>query len=152
MLLISVFARPATATCDLEETELFIEIDSHWKHNESGDAFVVRADVTNIGDNPAICVHTQLEEIPKDWVVCPTYHKDCRIQPGETIVRYFIIERDEIDETIYASASALNADKIISSKIAIPIFPGFLLILGIACGIIVHRDIKKRKNEIKIIK
>jgi len=151
MLLATMFAESANSatTCELEKTDLFIEIDYHWKHNESGDAFVVRADVTNIGENPAICTHIQLEEIPEDWRVCPSFYKECHISPGETTTKYFIIKRGDIDKTIYASASAINADKILSSKIAIPIFPGFLLLLGIACGILAHKDIKKRKMEQK---
>lgn len=146
LLLASLATVQIAAGCK-QETSLFIELDAHWKHNESGDAFVARVDVKNIGNYTAYCVRVKLEDIPKDWEVRPARYMICRLSPGDTAVKYFIIERGSADATIYASACASNARKVLSNKIAIPIFPEVLLLLGIVCGVVVYRDVKKRKNK-----
>jgi len=144
LALSSIFVSTASAVV-IDDTELFIELDVHWKYNESEDKFVGRTDVTNIGDYTAYCVWVKLKNIPSDWKVDPKKHHICKIEPGNTSVNYFIIERGEESETIYAEAYAINADPVQSETIAIPIFPQVLILLGLVCGVIVHRDIKKKK-------
>jgi len=147
MLALSPFLVSTTAACELEDTVLFVELDVHWKYNESEDKFVARTDVTNIGEYDAYCVCVQLKDIPEDWEVYPKKLYTCILEPGNTAVDYFIITRGESSETIYAEACAINADSVQSETIAIPIFPGVLALLGLVCGVIVHRDIKKKKQK-----
>ena len=145
MLAFSPFVVNIASACEIDETALFVELDVHWKYNESEDKFVARTDVTNIGDYNAYCICVQLKNIPEDWEVMPNKHYICKLEPGDTAVNYFIITRGENSESIYAEACAINADPVQSETIAIPIFPGVLALLGLVCGVIVHRDIKKRK-------
>ena len=145
MLALSPILVNTTSACEIEETELFIELDVHWKYNESEDKFVARTDVTNIGEHTAYCVCVELKNIPEDWEVLPKKYYTCILEPGNTSVNYFIITRGENSESIYAEACAINADPVQSETIAIPIFPGVLALLGLVCGVIVHRDMKKRK-------
>jgi len=146
MLVITPMTTSATVIIEPEPTSLFIEIDKHWKYNESGDKFVVRVDVKNIGEHTACEVNIKLENIPGDWIVNPLKYVVDELAPGKTTVSYFIIERGIPDETIYASAESLNAPKVISETIAIPIFPQVLILLGFVCGVIVYRDKTKRKR------
>jgi hypothetical protein len=145
MLLIIPMVESAESLGDLEPTSLFIEVDKHWKDNESGDKFVVRTDVKNIGEHSACEVTVKLENLPGDWIVKPSKHEVYELAPGEITINYFIIERGEPDETIYASAEALNAPKVISETIAIPIFPLVLILLGFVCGIILYKEKTKKK-------
>ena len=146
-LLISPIIGTVTANSGINQTYLFCELETHWKHNESGDIFVARVDVTNIGEYNACGVIIKLENIPEDWTVTPEKYTLCILSPGDTTIKYFIIERGDESSSIYATAEAANADKVISDPIAIPIFPEVLLLLGLVCGVIVHRDIKKRKKR-----
>ena len=143
-LLIGTILVQNVASAELPQTTLFIELDSHWKHNESGDLFVARTDVSNIGENPAIGVFVKLKDIPDGWHVYPCCYLICQLDPDHTEVRYFIIERDETDATIFASARAVNADEVISNKIAIPIFPGIAALTMVACGLVYYQDLKKK--------
>jgi len=147
MLALSPFLVNTTAACEIDDTVLFVELDVHWKYNESEDKFVARTDVTNIGEYDAYCVCVQLKDIPEDWEVYPKKHYTCKLESGNTTVDYFIITRGENSETIYAEAYAINADPVQSETIAIPIFPGVLALLGLVCGVIVHKDIKKKKQK-----
>jgi hypothetical protein len=145
LLALSPILVNTASACEMEDTVLFVELDVHWKYNESEDKFVARTDVTNIGDYTAYCICVELKDIPEDWVVIPNKHFTCKLGPGNTSVNYFIITRGENSESIYAEACAFNADPVQSETIPIPIFHGVLALLGVVCGVIVHRDIKKRK-------
>jgi len=143
MLVITPLVVSAVPPGEMDPTTLFIEIDKHWKYNESGDRFVVRTDVENVGEHIAYEVTIKLENIPEDWIVTPSEYIVDELAPGEISVDYFIIERGDEDETIYASAEALNAPRVISETIPIPIFLPVLALLGVLCGFIVYKDKKK---------
>lgn len=117
----------------LDQTNLFIELDSAWEFADPGDVFVLRSDVTNIGDEVAVSVDVQMEDIPQDWIVIPLVHHLYSIQPGETKPYFFIVEKGPTDATVFASAEGYNAPLVYSNSIPIPVLP--LTILGLA-GII----------------
>jgi hypothetical protein len=126
------------------ETHLFMEIKAYGDYNDPGDSFVVKATVTNIGDYNAFYIFLRLENIPDDWVVHPSYHFICWLRPGGSVTRCFGVVRGEDDATIHGCAWALNAKKVISNKIPIPISPLVLLsLLLVFAAFYVHRRRKR---------
>jgi uncharacterized membrane protein len=127
------------------ETDLFVTLDSAWEHANAGDTFVVRADVKNIGEEPALITWVRLEGIPDDWDVQPPKHLILILQPDETQSVFFAVERGPTDATIYATASAYNAATVQSNRIAIPISLWIVVGISLVCGVVAYREIKTRK-------
>jgi len=130
----------------LDETNLFVSLDSSWEHTSEGDTFVVRADVKNIGQYPALITWVQLDNIPEDWDVRPSQHLILVLSPDQTEPRFFVVTRGASDATIYATADAYNAPPVQSNKIAIPINLWIVVGLFAVCGIVAYREMKMRKK------
>lgn len=135
-----------TAVAPSGETDLFLSLDSAWEHANAGDTFAVRADVKNIGDQPALITWVRLENIPDDWVVQPPQHLILVLQPNEIQSVFFAVERGSTDATIYATASAYNAATVQSNRIAIPISLWIVVGISLVCGIVAYREIQTRKK------
>ncbi len=133
----------------IEETTLFVTIDSAWEHAHEGDTFVVRADVENIGEYTALITRINLENIPDDWNVHPHQQLILQLNPGESMPKFFIIERGSTDSTIYATAHAVNAPLVQSNRIAIPISIYIMVGFALVCGIFLYREVKIRKKQYK---
>jgi len=139
-----VKVKPAEVSSGYPETHLFMEIEAIGDYSDPGDSFVVKAVVTNIGDYTAICVFLRLENIPSGWLVHPDYHFICRLRPCTSVVKCFGVVRDDEDSTIHGSAWALNARKVLSNEIAIPIHPVVLLSLLLVFAVFyIHRRKKQ---------
>jgi hypothetical protein len=130
----------------LDDTTLFVSLDSSWEHSHEGDTFVVRADVKNIGGHPALITWIQLENIPDDWDVTPPQHLVLILEPNETKSVFFVVERGPTDATIYATADAYNAPLVQSNRIAIPINIWIVAGLSLAVGVVAYREIQSRKT------
>ncbi|MBN1861901.1 MAG: hypothetical protein JW840_10640 [Candidatus Thermoplasmatota archaeon] len=135
-----------TAAALTGETDLFVTLDSAWEHANAGDTFVVRADVKNIGEQPALITWIRLENIPDDWEVQPPKHLILILQPNETQTAFFAVERGPSDATIYATASAYNAATVQSNRIAIPINLWIVVGISLVCGVVAYREIQIRKK------
>jgi len=149
MLLMAVgfFTVGGNMAVALEQTDLFVTLDTAWEYAHEGDTFVARADVKNIGDYPALITRIHLENIPGDWNVRPHQQLILVLPPGQTTAKFFVIERGTTDSTIYANAQAYNAPPVQSNRIAIPI--SMLIVVGfsLVCGIVVYRETKIRKKQ-----
>lgn len=143
--LITLGINTATATA-LGQTTLLVTTDSAWEHAHEGDTFVVRADVKNIGDQPALITQVSLENIPDNWIVRPHQQLILTLIPGQVKARFFVVERGATDSTIYATAQAYNAPLVQSNRIAIPINVWMVAGLFLVCGMVLYRETKIRKN------
>jgi hypothetical protein len=136
------------AAAAIDETTLFVTLDSAWEHADEGDTFVVRADIKNIGDSPALITRIHLANIPDDWDVRPHQQLILVLPPGETVAKFFVIERGATDSTIYATAQAHNAPLVQSNRVAIPISLWIVMGLSLVCGTVLYREVKiRKKNE-----
>ena len=131
----------------LDETTLFVTLDSSWEHTKEGDTFVVRADVKNIGEYPALITWIHLENAPEDWDVQPLQHLILVLDPDQTESRFFVVERGSSDATIYATAQAYNAPAVQSNRIAIPIHLFIVVGFSLVCGMVVYREARIRKKQ-----
>jgi hypothetical protein len=138
-----------TAAVALDETDLFVTLDSSWEHANEGDTFAIRADVKNIGEQTALITWIRLENIPDDWNVQPPQHLILILQPGETQSCFFVVERGATDATIYATAQAYNAPVVQSNRIAIPVNVWIVAGLSLVCGVVAYREVKTRKKQKK---
>jgi hypothetical protein len=146
LLIIGIIAVEGSAAATIKDTKLFVTVDTHWEHAHDGDAFVVRADVKNIGDYPALLTRVRLQNIPSDWKVRPHQQFILVLKPGQTRAKFFVIERGPTDSTIYAAAHAYNAPTVVSNRIAIPISLWVVAALCIVCGVFFYREAKTRKK------
>ena len=140
----------AVAATSDTQTSLFISLDTYWEHKNNGDAFVVRADVKNIGDYAAIDIVINLKNVPSDWNTTPWHMNIPILAPGQTKTCYFIIERGPTNSTIYATAEALNAPLVQSNRIAIPISLYVIAGFAVVCSVLiiqVHRQRKKNNTQ-----
>ena len=139
----------ANTAVALDETDLFVTLDSSWEHANEGDTFVVRSDVKNIGEYPALITWIRLDNIPEDWDVQPPQHLVLILEPGETQSNFFVVERGATDATIYATAQAYNAPAVQSNRIPIPISLWIVAAFSLVCGVVVYREAKTRKKQEK---
>jgi hypothetical protein len=134
-----------------ENTKLFVTLDTKWDHAHAGDTFIVRADVKNIGQYPALLIWIHLKNIPNDWNILPGQQLILLLQPGQTKPKFFAVERGPTDATIYSTAQAYNAPLVSSNRIAIPINAWILAALAVACGVMLYRETtllrKQEKNK-----
>lgn len=147
LMLVGLIALGGTTAVALEETTLFVTLDTAWEHAQEGDTFVVRADVKNIGQYPALITQIGLENIPDDWDVQPHQQLVLVLMPGKTQPKFFVVERGATDATIYASAQAYNAPVVQSNRIAIPISLYVVVGFSLVCGIVLLREVKIRKKQ-----
>jgi hypothetical protein len=149
LMMAGFIALGANTAVALDETDLFVTLDSSWEHANEGDTFVVRADVKNIGEHPALITWIRLENIPDDWDVQQPQHLILILPPGETQSSFFVVERGATDATIYATAYAYNAPAVQSNRIAIPINLWIVAGLSLVCGVVAYREVKTRKKQKK---
>ena len=145
LLLTLPFIIPQAAAEPQETTHLLITMDTAWDYHNSGDAFVIRTVVKNVGANPALYIHVKLQNIPTDWDVRP----HCRLIPlltvGQTKSLFFIVTRGDHDSTVYATAEGLNTPLVASNHIPIPISPYVVVPLGILGGIVAISYYRRRQ-------
>jgi hypothetical protein len=150
MLLVSCVIIPLVGADPIPQTHLFLSLDTKWEHAIPGDIFVVRADVKNIGDTPALLIQVQLQNIPDDWIIQdPSFPWILVLEPGQTKPLFFIVERGQTNATIYAEAEAYNAPVVISNRIPIPID---IMVVGVLClfGIVFfYRESVIRKKQLR---
>jgi hypothetical protein len=146
---LALFIPGISATQFIQDTTLFLQADTAWEHSSPGDVFVVRTNVKNVGNYPAVLVRVNLENIPDDWQVRPGHHWVMLLLPQQIEPRFFVVERGATDATIYAKADALNAPPVISNHIAIPISWSVLAILMVVCSAVLYREVKSRKKAIR---
>jgi hypothetical protein len=149
LMMVGLIALGENTTATIEKTTLFVTMDTAWEHAHAGDTFVVRADVKNIGDQPALITQVRLNNIPGDWNVRPHQQFVLVLMPGQTKAKFFVIERGVTDSTIYATAQAYNAPLVQSNKIAIPINMWVVAGLSLVCGTLLYREVKIRKKQEK---
>ena len=151
MLLMTVgfIAIGGTTAVAMNETNLFVTMDTAWEHANAGDTFVVRANVKNIGQHPALITWIRLDNIPSDWNVHPHRQLILVLPTGQTKAKFFVIERGPTDSTIYATAQAYNAPPVQSNRIAIPINLWVVGGLSLVCGAMLFREVKIRKKQEK---
>jgi hypothetical protein len=139
------------AADDIKDTKLFVTLDTKWDHAHPGDTFIVRADVKNIGEYPALLLWIHLKNIPADWNVQPGQQLILLLPSGRTEAKFFVVERGPTDATIYATAQAFNAPVVSSNRIAIPINVGIIVVLAVACGVMLYRKttIQRRQEKNK---
>lgn len=149
MLLVAVgfIAFGGTSAVALDDTTLFVTLDTAWEHTKEGDAFVARTDVKNVGNSPALITLVHLENIPDDWIVSPHQQLILVLLPGQTKTKFFAIERGATDATIYATAQAYNAPVVQSNRIAIPINILVVMGLSLVCGTVLYREVKIRRKQ-----
>jgi hypothetical protein len=131
----------------LDDTTLFVTLDSSWEHASEGDTFVVRADVKNIGQNPALITWVRLENIPADWNVQPPQNLMLVLEPNQTQSCFFVVQRGATDATVYATADAYNAPVVQSNRIAIPVSLWVVVGISLVCGIVVYKEVNTRKKQ-----
>jgi hypothetical protein len=148
MLLMAVgfLAVGGTTAAAISDTNLFVTLDSAWEHADAGDTFVVRADVKNIGQYPALITWVHLDNVPADWNVRPHHQLICVLPSGQTKAKFFVVERGQTDSTIYATAKAFNAPPVQSNRIAIPISLWIVVGFSLVCGTVLYREVKIRKK------
>jgi hypothetical protein len=149
LMVVGLMTVGGTTAVALKNTTLFVTVDSAWEHAHEGDAFVVRADVKNIGNYPALVTRIRLKNIPDNWDVRPNHQFILLLMPGQTKPRFFVIERGASDATIYATAQAYNAPVVQSNRIAIPISAYIVVGLTLVCGTLFYREVKTRKKQEK---
>ena len=150
MLLIFGIIVPLVGADPIPQTHLFLSLDTTWEHASPGDVFVVRADVKNIGDNPAFLIQARLQDIPDDWIVqSQSFPWILVLEPGQTKPLFFIVERGQSDATIYAEAEAYNAPMVISDRIPIPVGIGVIVALSLIGGVLFCREATIRKKYTK---
>jgi hypothetical protein len=150
MLLIFSIVVPLVGADPIPQTHLFLSLDTKWEHASPGDVFVVRADVKNIGDTPALLIQTRLQNIPDDWVVqLPSFPWILVLEPGQTKPMLFIVERGQTDATIYAEAQAYNAPLVISNRIPIPVGIGVVVALCLIGSVLFYREATIRKKQLR---
>ena len=147
LIVVGFFAMSGSSAVALDDTTLFVTLDSAWEHAQEGDTFVIRADVKNIGDYPALITQINLENIPQDWTIHPHHQLILVLLPNQTKSKFFVVERGPTDATVYATAQAYNAPAVQSNRIAIPI--NILVIVGfsLVCGTVLYRETKMRKKQ-----
>ena len=139
LMMIGIIAVGEHAAAEIRDTKLFVTLDTQWDHSHPGDTFVVRTDVKNIGQYPALLLWIRLQNIPEDWIVQPGQQLILLLQSGQTKAKFFVVERGPTDATIYATAQAYNAPVVSSNRIAIPINAWILAALAVACGMMLYR-------------
>ncbi len=150
MLLLFSIIGPMVGADPIPQTHLFLSLDTKWEHTQPGDVFVVRADVKNIGDTPALLIQVQLQDIPDDWIVQqPSFPWILVLEPGQTKPLFFVVERGQSDATIYAEAQAYNAPVVISNRIPIPVGTGVVIALCLIGGVLFYRESKMRKKLLR---
>jgi hypothetical protein len=151
MLLMAVgcIALGGNTAVAINETNLFITLDTAWEHAHEGDTFVVRADVKNIGEHPALITWIRLENIPDDWNVRPHQQLILVLPSGQTKAKFFVVERGTTDSTIYAKAQAFNTPPVQSDRIPIPINLWIVAGFSLVCGTVLYREVKTRKKQEK---
>ncbi len=150
MLLLFCIIGPLVEADPIPQTHLFLSLDTKWEHANPGDVFVVRADVKNIGDTPALLIQVQLQDIPNDWVVQePSFPWILVLEPGQAKPLFFIVERGHTDATIYAQAVAYNAPVVISNRIPIPVGIAVVGALCLIGGILFYRESSVRRKQLK---
>jgi len=150
MLLLFSIIVPMVGADPIPQTHLFLSLDTKWEHAHPGDVFVVRADVKNIGDTPALLIQVQLQDIPDDWIVQqPSFPWILVLEPGQTKPLFFVVERGQNDATIYAEAQAYNAPVVISNRIPIPVGTGIVIALCLIGGVLFYREAKMRKKLLR---
>jgi hypothetical protein len=149
LMMAGLIALGANTAVALDETDLFVTLDSSWEHTNEGDTFVVRADVKNIGEHPALITWIRLENIPDDWNVQPSQNLILILEPNQTQSCFFVVERGPTDATIYATVDAYNAPVVQSNRIAIPINVWIVAGLSLVCGVVAYREIQTRKKQEK---
>jgi len=150
MLLLFSIIVPMVGADPIPQTHLFLSLDTKWEHAHSGDVFVVRADVKNIGDTPALLIQVQLQDIPDDWIVQqPSFPWILVLEPEQTKPLFFVVERGQNDATIYAEAQAYNAPVVISNRIPIPVGTGIVIALCLIGGVLFYRESKMRKKLLR---
>lgn len=147
LVMAGFIALGANIAVALDETNLFVTLDSSWEHAKAGDTFVVRADVKNIGQYPALITWIRLDEIPDDWDVQPPQHLILILPPGQIKSNFFVVERGATDATIYATVHAYNAPAVQSNRIAIPINLWIVAGLSLVCGVVLFREVNIRKKK-----
>lgn len=136
----------STSNGESSSTQLFIELKTSGNFDNEGDIFSLIAKVTNIGDVPAFFVIVELNNIPNDWEVYPESKTKfiLIIYPGQTKTAEFILKKGPTDSTVFATAEAINADKVSSELIPIPVFWVTITILSITmAGLAVYYHKKK---------
>ncbi len=150
MLLLFSIIVPMVGADPIPQTHLFLSLDTKWEHAHPGDVFVVRADVKNIGDTPALLIQVQLQDIPDDWIVQqPSFPWILVLEPEQTKPLFFVVERGQNDATIYAEAQAYNAPVVISNRIPIPVGTGIVIALCLIGGVLFYREAKMRKKLLR---
>jgi hypothetical protein len=149
LMAVGLIALGGNTAVALSETNLFVTLDTAWEHAHEGDTFVVRADVKNIGDHPALITWVRLENIPDDWDVQPHNQLILLLPSGQTKAKFFVVERGPTDSTIYAKAQAYNAPPVQSNRIAIPINLWIVVGFSLVCGTVLFREVKIRKKQEK---
>jgi hypothetical protein len=148
MLLIFCIIIPLVGADPIPQTHLFLSLDSQWEHAHPGDIFVVRTDVKNIGETPALLVQVELQNIPGDWIIQdPGFPWILVLEPGQTKPLFFIVERGQTNATIFAEAQAYNAPVVISNRIPIPID---IMVVGALCllgSVFFYREAVVRKKQ-----
>lgn len=149
LMMLGIIAVGGHAAAELGDTKLFLTLDTQWEHSHDGDTFVVRADVKNIGEYPALITRIHLENIPDNWDVRPHQQLILVLMPGQTKAKFFVVQRGETDATIYATAHAYNAPLVQSNRIAIPVSLWIVAALSVVCGVVLYRETKLRKKQEK---
>jgi hypothetical protein len=140
LVLLGIIITEGHAAAEPENTTLFITLDAKWNYADPGDTFVIRTDVKNIGEHPALLVWVHLHNIPDDWSVYPSHQLILLLQPGQTKSRFFVTERGPTDATIYATAHGYNAPLVSSNRIAIPISVWVLAAFSVVCCFVLYRQ------------
>jgi hypothetical protein len=150
MLLLFSIVVPLVGADPIPQTHLFLSLDTKWEHASPGDVFVMRADVKNIGENPALLIQVQLQDIPDDWSVQqPSFPWILLLEPGQTKPLFFVVERGQTDATIYAEAQAYNAPLVISNRIPIPVGTGVVIALCLIGSVLIYREATLRKKQLR---
>jgi hypothetical protein len=135
-------------------TQLTANLEVMGDVSNSGDTFVARSTITNVGTATAYYVlgylsADELMGLPAGWVVennnGDNFYVWNQILPGESKTFDFIVTRDAQDATIVLKAMAENCVKATSQRIKVPVSP--LVLGGIAVSMIGMLAVSQRKKK-----